>query len=62
MARYMSMQYPYKNPGHQHNGKRGIETERRGDPISGNKVNNATGIVGAHVRDVTIPENSTVWV
>ena len=30
MTRYMSTQYPNKNSAHQHEGKRGIETKRRG--------------------------------
>ena len=30
MARYMSTQYPNKNPGNQRGGKRGTETERKG--------------------------------
>ena len=56
MARYMSTQYPSKNSSHQHKGKKGDKNETKVDgPKSEVKDNNATGIAGAHIKDVTTP-------
>ena len=60
MARYISTQYPNKNLGHQRDGKKGDNNGKKGDDLkSEDKDNNATGTVGAHVGDVTTPEDST---
>ena len=60
MTRYMSTQYPNKNPGHQPNGRTEDKNGKKGDDLKPeDKDNNATGTVGAHVGDVTTPEDST---
>ena len=63
MARYMSTQYPNKNPGHQRGGKKGDINRKQGDdPKYKDKDNNATGTADAHVGDVTAPRDSTARV
>ena len=60
MARYMSMQYPNKNPGHQRNCRKGDRNKKKGDdPKYVDKDINATGTTGAHIEDITTPEDST---
>ena len=60
MARYMSIKYPGKNSVHQRKGKQGDKNRKKGDdPKSKDKDNNVAGVAGAHVRDDTIPEDST---
>ena len=60
MTRYMSTKYPNKNSGHQHKGKKGDRNrEKENDPSSEDQDNNATDITGAHIVDVTTPEDST---
>ena len=59
IARYMSTQYPNKNPGCQCNGKKGDRYRtKEHNPKSKEKDNNAIGTTGAHVGEVTTPEDS----
>ena len=65
MARYMSTQYPSKNSGYQCKDKKGDRNRKKGDDRkSEDKDSNAKGTIGAHVGDVTTPEDSTAgfWV
>ena len=62
MVRYLSTQHPNKNPGHQHNGKNGVKNgKKEEDSKFEDKENNATETAGAHVGDVTTPEDSTAF-
>ena len=59
MTRYMLIQYPNKNQGHQRNSKKkDINRKKEDDPKSQDKDNNTTGTACAHVKDVTMPEDS----
>ena len=60
MTSYMLTQYPNKNPGHQPNGKIGVQNGKKGDNSKPeDQDNNTTGTVGAHIREVTTPEDFT---
>ena len=59
IVRCMSTQFSNKDPGHQRNIKKGDTNRKKGDdPKPEDKDNNATGTVGAHVGDITTPEDS----
>ena len=62
MAKYMSTQYPYKNPGHKCDNKKVDTNWKKGDnwdnPKSEEKDNNYTGTTGVYVGDATTPEDS----
>ena len=60
IARYMSAQYPNKNPGYQPDSTTGDRNRKKGnDPKSEDKDNNTTCTIGSHIGDVTTPEDST---
>ena len=59
MARYLSTQYPNKTIGHQSDKKGDKNRKKVDDSKPENKDNNITGTAGAHIGEVTTPEDST---
>ena len=59
MARYLSTQYTTKTPNNPRN-KKGDKNSKKGDDSkSEDKDSTNTGTAGAHVGDVTTPQDST---
>ena len=62
MVRYISIQYPNKNSGHQRKGKKGdINGKKGNDPKSKDKDSNTTGTTGIHIGDAITPEDSATF-
>ena len=59
MAKYLSTQYPNKTIGHQRDKKGDNNGKKGNDSKPEDKDNNTTGTAGAHVGEVTTPEDST---
>ena len=59
MARYLSTQYLNKTIGHQRDEKRDKNGKKGNDSKPEDKDNNTTGTTGAHIGEVTTPEDFT---
>ena len=59
MLRYLSTQYPTKISSHPQDRKGDIKGKKGDDSKSKDKDNNNTGTAGAHVGEVTIPQDLT---